>query len=123
MLDKTKTTNSKLLTQKEKKNGSGYVNPEFLGTKVGSDTRAKKEDDTEIRAAFKKQVRKDYPAASDEGVNAIVTRLMYEKNLKDAIPDDQELTLKPNMKRTLVKQIEIKRSHDGKFEVTKWDPK
>ena len=39
------------------------------------------------------------------------------------MPDDQELTLKPDMKRTLKKKIEIKRWHDGKFEVAKWDPK
>ena len=48
---------------------------------------------------------------------------MYEKNLHDAIPDDEQLTLKPDMKRTLVKKIETRRYCDGVFEVPKWDPK
>ena len=52
-----------------------------------------------------------------------MTRLMYEKNMNDAIPDDPELTLKPNCKATLVKKIEIVRYCDGVFEVAKWDPK
>lgn len=43
-------------------------------------------------------MRNEKPSATDEGVNATVTRLMYEKNMADNIPDDEELTLKPNMK-------------------------
>ena len=66
-------------------------------------------------------MRNEKPSATDEGVNATVTRLMYEKNMADNIPDDEELTLKPNMKNTLVKKIKIQRHHDGKFEVPKWE--
>lgn len=123
MLMKTKMTNATMLVQKEKNTGSSYVTPESLGNKVGLDTRAKKEADKDIRAGIEKQVRIDNPGATEEGINAIVYRIMYEKNLAESIPDDKELTLKPDMKRTLAKRIEIKRHHDGVFEVTKWDPK
>ena len=68
-------------------------------------------------------MRNDKPSATEEGVNATVTRLMYEKNMADAVPADEELTLKPDMKRTLKKKIEVKRYCEGKFEVPKWDPK
>ena len=103
MLDKTRMTNTKMLKQKVKRDGTDYVTPEQLGIKVGSDTRSKKEDEAALRASLKKQVRNEKPGATEEGVDATVTRLMYEKNLEDAIPDDQELTLRPNMERTLVK--------------------
>ena len=123
MIDKTRTTNTKILKQKAKRDGNDYVTPEYLGNKIGVDTREKKEDEAGLREKLKKQVRNEKPAATEEGVNATVTRLMYEKNLKDAIPDDQELTLKPDMTKTLQKKIEIVRYHDGKFEVPAWDPK
>ena len=112
-----------MLKTKAKRDGNDYVTPEMLGTKVGFDTRAKKEDEAELRAALKKQVRNEKPGATEEGVDATVTRLMYEKNMADAIPDDQELTLKPNMKWTLVKKLEVVRYHDGVFQVSQWDPK
>ena len=101
MIDKTKATNAKMLKQKAKRDGNAYVTPEYLGNKIGVDTREKKEEEADLREKLKKQVRNEKPAATEEGVNATVTRLMYEKNLKDAIPDDQELTLKPDMTKTL----------------------
>jgi len=101
MLDKTKTTNAKMLQKREEIMGATYVTPEALGTKVGRDTRQKKEDDIEVRAVIEKKVRNDYPASSEETINAIVTRLMYEKNLADRVPEDKELTLRPNTKKTL----------------------
>ena len=88
MIDKTRTTNTKILKQKAKRDGNDYVTPEYLGNKIGVDTREKKEDEAGLREKLKKQVRNEKPAATEEGVNATVTRLMYEKNLKDAIPDD-----------------------------------
>ena len=48
MLEKTKMTNNKILKKKE------YVPPEQLGDRVGKDTRAKKEDEAELRAALEK---------------------------------------------------------------------
>ena len=88
MIDKTRTTNAKMLKQKAKRDGNDYVTPEYLGNKIGVDTRGKKEEEAGLREKLKKQVRNEKPAATEEGVNATVTRLMYEKNLKDAIPDD-----------------------------------
>ena len=54
MLDKTKMTNTKILKTKAKRDGNDYVNPEYLGAKVNSNTRAKKEDEAELRATLTK---------------------------------------------------------------------
>ena len=86
-----------MIKNKTKRDGNDYVAPEYLGNKIGQDTRMKKEEEADLRAKLKKQVRNEKPGATEEGVDATVTRLMYEKNLKDAIPDDIELTLKPDM--------------------------
>lgn len=40
-----------------------------------------------------KDVRNEFPDASDETLNAIVTRRIYEIGLKTNIPEDPELTL------------------------------
>ena len=39
MIDKTRTTNAKILKQKAKRDGNDYVTPEYLGNKIGVDTR------------------------------------------------------------------------------------
>ena len=70
-----------------------------------------------------KQVRNDKPTASEEVVNSTVTKLLYEKKLADAKPDDPELTLKPNMQKTLKTVTVTKRSHNGKWEVSKFSKK
>ena len=57
MLDKTRTTNTKLIKQKAKREGNDYVAPEHLGNKIGLDTRMKKEEEAELREKLKKQVR------------------------------------------------------------------
>ena len=54
MLDKTRQTNAKLLTAKQKRDGLDYVTPEQLGAAVGTGTRAKKEDEAELRAQLEK---------------------------------------------------------------------
>ena len=86
-----------MIKNKAKRDGNDYVAPEYLGNKIGLDTRMKKEEEADLRAKLKKQVRNEKPGATEEGVDATVTRLMYEKNLHDAIPNDIELTLKPDM--------------------------
>ena len=45
MIDKTKATNAKMLKQKAKRDGNDYVTPEYLGNKIGVDTREKKEEE------------------------------------------------------------------------------
>ena len=52
MLNKTKTTNEKLLMAKTKTTGWGYAAPEKLSTKIHDSVREKKEKDTEIRATL-----------------------------------------------------------------------
>ena len=54
MLAKTKATNNKLLNNKEKNFGFRYVTPESLGDKINKDTRAKKEEEQDVRAELEK---------------------------------------------------------------------
>ena len=54
MLAKTKATNTRILNNKEKNFGFRYVTPEALGDKINKDTRAKKEEEAELRAELEK---------------------------------------------------------------------
>ena len=58
-----------------------------------------------------------------ETLNALVTRKIYEFGLKAGIPEDPQLTLKPNMTKTLKKVTERICSHNGKYEEQKFSVK
>jgi len=63
------------------------------------------------------------PGATPECVNGVVTRLIYEELHNAKVPDDPELSLKPDCSKTLpIEKIKI-RFHNGKYEVNKFDPK
>lgn len=51
-----------------------------------------------MRARLTQEAQVEFPAGSDEAINAIVTRKIYEAELAANVPDDVELTLRPNMK-------------------------
>ena len=78
MLQKTKQTNEKLIMQKTAKKGMGYQAPETLSKNIQSSVQAKKEADTELRSRLTAEVRNEFPGASEETVNAMVTRKIYE---------------------------------------------
>lgn len=65
-------TNVKLLE------GKPYVTPEYLSGQIQEQVRCKKEDDCELRAKIAFEVRDEFPDASMETLNAIVTRRIYE---------------------------------------------
>ena len=77
----------------------------------------------DLRADLSTQVRNEFPDASVETLNAIVTRRIYEKSLMAAIPEDKELTLKPNMGKTLKTVKERVTSHNGVYEEQKFEGK
>lgn len=85
--------------------------------------RAKKEDDIALRDQFSRQIREEFPDASKETLNAMVTRLIYEQELKSRLPDDPELTLKPDIAKTLRKVSERECHHNGKYEARKFGQK
>ena len=123
MLAKTKQTNEKIIMNKTKTKGMGYTNPEALGNQVGRSVREKKEADAELRAKLTAETRNDLPAGTDEVINAIVTRKIYEIEQAANVPDDPELTLRPNMKKTIRHETITERHHNGKYEVDRFSDK
>jgi hypothetical protein len=85
--------------------------------------REKKEDDVERRKRLSEIVRDEFPDASAETLNAIVTRRIYEEDLKAHVPEDQELTLKPDMTKTLKRIQERVAYHNGKYEEQRFSEK
>ena len=98
MLAKTRQTNDKILMTKTKSKGMGYVCPEQLSKNLTQGVREKKDSDAVLRAKLTAETRNDLPAGTEEVINAIVTRKIYEIEQAANVPDDPELTLRPNMK-------------------------
>ena len=123
MLTKTRQTNDKLLMNKTKTKGMGYVAPEQLSNNISANTREKKNADSDLRARLTAETRNDLPAGTDEVINAIVTRKIYEIEQAANVPDDPELTLRPNMKKTIRHETITMRHHNGKYEVDRFSTK
>ena len=81
MLEKTKQTNEKMIAMKTASSGWGYTSPEYLSATISEQTREKKAEEDQMRKEITAKVRNDMPAASDQAVDATVTRLIYEKQL------------------------------------------
>ncbi len=56
------------------------------------------------------------PRASKQKVDAYVYRRMYEQKNLELEPEDPELTLKPDMKKTLPNKKTKKYYHNGKWQ-------
>lgn len=123
MLNKTKTTNEKMLMNKTKSGGASYTTPEQLSKAIQSNVREKKEQDADLRARLTAEVRNEFPSGTDETINAIVTRRIYETELAAHVPPDPELTLRPNMKKTIRRELVTNRYHNGKYEVDRFSTK
>lgn len=123
MVQKTKATNEKMLMNKTKMTGMGYTAPESLSKNILTSVRQRKETDADMRARLTQEARVEFPAGSDEAINAIVTRKIYEAELAANVPEDVELTLRPDMKKTLKKQIVTERHHNGKYELDRFSDK
>ena len=65
----------------------------------------------------------EYPAATEDFINATVAKKIYEAELAAHIPADPELTLRPDMKKTLRHQVTTKRIHTGKYEKDRFSNK
>ena len=76
-----------------------------------------------MRARLTAEVRNDLPGGTDETINAIVTRRIYETELAAHVPPDPELTLRPDMKKTIRRELVTNRYHNGKYEVDRFSNK
>lgn len=60
------------------------------------------------------------PSTTKEKIDATLFRRLYEQQIKDREPADPELTLKPDMSRTLKHQKVRTYYHNGKWEGESW---
>lgn len=120
---KTKMVAEAILTQSMAETGKPYLTPEQLSTNVERRVREEKEVTTDLRAQLTEKVAHERPRGCQEGVNGTVTRLVYEHLHNAKVPDDPELTLKPDCSKT-IRQVKTRvRYHNGVFEERKFDAK
>ena len=86
MIDKTKATNEKILNGKTQTSGQFYTTPEQLSAAISAKTRDMKVQEAEMRKQLTQQVRNEKPAASEDTVNATVTRLICEREGLESSP-------------------------------------
>ena len=94
MMAKTKLKNEQMVKDK-------YKPPQKLTNELNEKLRKEKQDLVQLHENFSQTVQYDMPRASKEKVEATVFRKMYEAQHVKQEPEDPELTLKPNMQRTL----------------------
>ena len=116
-------TSEKILMQSMTATGMPYKNPEQLSADISKRTRQEKEETTELRARLTEKTAYEMPRASQEAINGIVTRLVQKELHDAAVPDDPELTLKPDLKKTIRENKGKERYHNGKYEENKFDSK
>ena len=117
MLAKTKQTNEKMIMNKTAAKGIGYTKPHEHSVNIQRNVRNQKEADADLRFRLTAEVRNEFPAGTDEFVNSTVTRKIWEMEQASHVPPDPELTLRPNMKKTLKKETVIERHHTGVWQV------
>lgn len=76
-----------------------------------------------MKDAFMKQTLHELPRATKERVEAIVFKKMYEAQHIAKEPEDPQLTLKPDMTRTLKNTKQRAYYHNGKWELNRLDNK
>ena len=123
MLAKTRQTNEKMIMNKTKTQGASNTTPEQLSKNIQTDVRQKKEQDAELRARLTAETRNDFPAGTDEAINAMVTKKIYEIEQQAHVPKDPELTLRPDMKKTIRRETITTRHHTGVYEVDRFSKK
>ena len=97
--------------------------PEQLSKSIHDSVREKKEIDAELRAKLTAQARNDFSAGTDEAINSNVTRKIYEIEQASHVPDDPELTLRPDMNKTLRKETETYQHQNGTYELDRFSVK
>lgn len=116
-----------IMQQKSKQISEQYVattnyKTPYQQAKEGNLTlKEEKEADAQLKKTIIEKVAYEMPRASKERVEATVFRKMYEKKNIENEPYDPELTLKPNMKKTLINRKGVKYHHTGKFEMCKFE--
>ena len=116
-------TSEKILMQQMTQTGMPYKNPEQLSGEISKKVRQEKEETSQLRARLTDKTAYEMPRASKEAINGIVTRLIQEEIHDAAVPNDPELTLRPDIKKTIREKKVKERYHNGKYEENKFDGK
>jgi len=110
-MDKTKKVFEKL---------DEYRTPSETIKNFNDTLRQTKRDEKEIREEFKRKIRFENPAATEQRINATVNRLVYEhkkNNFRPQSEDLSDLTFKPDMAKTLKMDIGYYAYHNGSWGV------
>lgn len=116
-------TSEKILMQQMTQTGMPYKNPEQLSGEISKKVRQEKEETSELRVKLTDKTAYEMPRASKEAINGIVTRLIQKEIHDAAVPNDPELTLRPDIKKTIREKKVKERYHNGKYEENKFDGK
>jgi hypothetical protein len=108
---------TKALAENMIRSRGDYRPPEQLTVDLNEQRRRDKIAMEEERAKLVKEVKYDLPKASKQKVDAIVFKLQQErKHIQEIVPDDPELTLRPDTSKTLRVTAQRKYYHTGKWQ-------
>lgn len=108
MQQKTKVKNEKIITD--------YIPPVQGTTIINENHRQNKLTTAELREKLAQQAINEMPGATKEKIDAVVFKRLYEYQHKQQEPEDPNLTLRPDMSRTLKESKERKYYHNGKYQ-------
>jgi len=100
-----------------------YKPPQQLTKDLCEKYRNEKDESEHLKETFKQKVTYEMPRASKEKIESHVHKKLYEYRHNAVEPVDPELTLKPNMKKTLQQEWYKKYYHNGVWEKSRIDRK
>lgn len=109
----------KMLARDNKLNASGYVKPHQAVANVNECLRERKIDFQDLKEQFKRELKVEFPLASEERLQAMAQRLLNEKLLADEkvarFPVQHE-SFRPNLSLTTQDRRYKEYNHPGKFD-------
>lgn len=109
----------RMMAKDNKLNMSGYVPPTQAVGNVNQCLRERKVDFQDLKEQFKRELKVEFPAASEEKLQAMAQRLLNEKLLADEkvarFPVNHE-SFRPNLSLTTQDRRYKEHFHPGKFD-------
>lgn len=109
----------RMIGKDNKLNQSGYVNPTQAVGNVNNCLRERKIDFQDLKEQFKRELKVEFPLASEERLQAMAQRLLNEKLLADEkiarFPVQHE-SFRPNLSLTTQDRRYKEHFHPGKFD-------
>lgn len=109
----------RMLANESKLNAAGYVKPTKAVTNVNTCLRDRKVEFQDLKEQFKRELKVEFPQASEERLQAMAQRLLNEKLLADEkiarFPVQHE-SHRPNLSLTTQDRRYKEHNHPGKFD-------